>query len=134
MDAQAPKASTILVRRMKQGMAEFFRYNLKTQMREGLKQYATARFNAGPCSYGYAEDRTPHPNPVKASMGATRARLILRNPSTPGGWSSAAPGTPTTAAAPGERKPRPCPASTGPGPPTGTSTRTYEPGGCRYSV
>jgi hypothetical protein len=24
----------------------------------------------------YAEDRTPHPNPMKASMGATRARFV----------------------------------------------------------
>jgi DNA invertase Pin-like site-specific DNA recombinase len=76
IDAEAPEASTILVRRMKQGMAEFFRYNLKTQMWEGLKQYAIAGYNTGYCPYGYAEDRTPHPNPMKASMGATRARLI----------------------------------------------------------
>ena len=48
IDAQAPEAFTILVRRMKQGMAEFFRYNLKAQMWEGLKQYAIAGFNAGP--------------------------------------------------------------------------------------
>jgi DNA invertase Pin-like site-specific DNA recombinase len=76
IDAQAPEASTILVRRMKQGMAEFFRYNLKAQMWEGLKQYAIAGFNAGPIPYGYAADRSVHPNPMKASMGATRARLV----------------------------------------------------------
>ncbi len=76
MDAQAPEAATILVRRMKQGMAEFFRYNLKAQMWEGLKQYTIAGYNTGPCPYGYAEDRTVHPNPMKASMGATRARLV----------------------------------------------------------
>jgi site-specific DNA recombinase len=76
IDAAAPEASTILVRRMKQGMAEYFRYNLKAQMWEGLKQYAISGHNTGPAPYGYAEDRTPHPNPMKAQMGATRARLI----------------------------------------------------------
>ena len=32
--------------------------------------------NTGLCPYGYAEDRTPHPNPMKQPMGATRARLV----------------------------------------------------------
>ena len=76
IDTAAPEASTILVRRMKQGMAEYFRYNLKAQMWEGLKQYAISGHNTGPCPYGYAEERTTHPNPMKASMGATRARLV----------------------------------------------------------
>jgi site-specific DNA recombinase len=76
IDAQAPEAATILVRRVKQGMAEFYRYNLKAQMWEGLRQYVIAGYNTGPAPYGYAEDRTIHPNPIKASMGATRARLV----------------------------------------------------------
>jgi hypothetical protein len=42
-----------------------------------LQQYVIAGFNTGQCPYGYAEDRTVHPNPMKASMGATRARLII---------------------------------------------------------
>jgi hypothetical protein len=81
IDMQAPQASTILMRRMHQAEAEYFRYNLKTNMWEGLKQYAIGGHNTGPCPYGYAEERTTHTNPMKASMGATRARLI-RNPET----------------------------------------------------
>ncbi len=76
IDAQAPQASTMLVRRMRMAESEYFRYNLKTMMWEGLKQYAISGHNTGPCPYGYTEDRAPHPNPMKASMGATRARLI----------------------------------------------------------
>jgi hypothetical protein len=76
IDAAAPDAAVRLVRRVKQGIAEYFRYNLKTQMWEGLKEYAISGHNTGLCPYGYAEDRTPHPNPMKASMGATRARLV----------------------------------------------------------
>ena len=77
IDTQAPDASIILVRRTKQGIAEYFKYNLKAQMWEGLKQYAISGHNTGRCPYGYAEDRTPHPNPMKQSMGATRARLVI---------------------------------------------------------
>ncbi|HEV3379986.1 MAG TPA: recombinase family protein [Trebonia sp.] len=76
IDLQAPQSSTILMRRMHMAEAEYFRYNLKTSMWEGLRQYAIGGHNTGPCPYGYAEERTPHPNPMKASMGATRARLI----------------------------------------------------------
>jgi site-specific DNA recombinase len=76
IDTAAPEASTILVRRVKQGMAEYFRYNVKAQLWEGLKQYAAAGYNTGPCPYGYAEERTAHPNPMKRNMGATRARLV----------------------------------------------------------
>jgi hypothetical protein len=76
IDVQAPQASTMLVRRMRMAESEYFRYNLKTNMWEGLKQYAIGGHNTGPCPYGYAEERTPHPNPMKASMGATRARLV----------------------------------------------------------
>ena len=76
IDVQAPAASTMLVRRMRMAESEYFRYNLKTNMWEGLEQYAISGHNTGRCPYGYAEDRTPHPNPVKASMGATRARLV----------------------------------------------------------
>ena len=76
IDTAAPEASTILVRRVKQGMAEYFRYNVKAQLWEGLKQYVAAGYNTGICPYGYLEERTPHPNPMKRNMGATRARLI----------------------------------------------------------
>ena len=76
IDADASHGSTLLVRRTKQGVAEYFRYNLKTQMWEGLRQYVIGGFNTGQTPYGYLADRTIHPNPMKASMGATRARLV----------------------------------------------------------
>jgi len=76
IDVQAPAASTMLVRRMRMAESEYFRYNLKTNMWEGLQQYAISGHNTGKCPYGYAEERIPHPNPIKASMGAARARLV----------------------------------------------------------
>ena len=76
IDVQAAEGSTILVRRMKQGVAEYFRYQLKAQMWEGLRQYVIGGWNTGPAPYGYLTERSTHPNPIKASMGATRARLV----------------------------------------------------------
>ena len=75
IDVQAAEGSTILVRRMKQGVAEYFRYQLKAQMWEGLRQYVIGGWNTGKAPYGYQPERSIHPNPIKASMGATRARL-----------------------------------------------------------
>ena len=34
-------------------------------------------WNIGPAPYGYAADRIPHPNPMKAAQGRTRARLVI---------------------------------------------------------
>ena len=61
---------------MKQGVAEYFRYQLKAQMWEGLRQYVIGGWNTGPAPYGYQAERSTHPNPIKASMGATCARLV----------------------------------------------------------
>ena len=76
IDVQAADGSTILVRRMKQGVAEYFKYQLKAQMWEGLRQYVIGGWNTGPAPYGYQPERSTHPNPIKANMGATRARLV----------------------------------------------------------
>jgi site-specific DNA recombinase len=70
IDVQAPEASTILVRRMKQGMAEYFRYNIKAQLWEGLKQYAIAGFNTGPCPYGYTRRPVRPPQPDESGHGS----------------------------------------------------------------
>ena len=69
IDVQAAEGSTILVRRMKQGVAEYFRCQLKAQMWEGLRQYVLGGWNTGPAPYGYLPERSAHPNPIKANMG-----------------------------------------------------------------
>ena len=58
---QAAEGSTILVRRMKQGVAEYFRYQLKAQMWEGLRQYVIGGWNTGPAPYGYLPERSTTP-------------------------------------------------------------------------
>jgi site-specific DNA recombinase len=70
-------ATTVLVRRVKQGVAECFRLQLKEKTWKGLAEHALDGWNNGPAPYGYQADRVPHPVPVKASQGRTKTRLAL---------------------------------------------------------
>ena len=70
-------ATTVLVRRMKQGVAEWFRLQLKEKTWKGLVEHALDGWNIGPAPYGYLADRIPHPVPAKASQGRTKTRLAL---------------------------------------------------------
>ena len=70
-------ATTVLVRRVKQGVAEWFRLQLKEKTWKGLVEHALDGWNIGPAAYGYRPDRVPHPVPVKASQGRSKTRLAL---------------------------------------------------------
>jgi hypothetical protein len=69
---------------VKQGVAEWYRLQLKEKIRKGLQEHHLAGWNTGPVRYGYAADRHPHPNPMKAGMGLTRHKLAA-DPDT-AGW------------------------------------------------
>jgi len=71
------RPTTILVRRIKQGVAEWFRLQLKEKTWKGLKEHTTEGWNIGPVPYGYLPDRVPHPSPFKAAQGRTKTRLAL---------------------------------------------------------
>ena len=68
-------STTVLVRRMKQGVAEWFRLQLKENTWKGLVEHSLDGWNIGTAPYGYLADRIPHPVPVKASQGRTKTRL-----------------------------------------------------------
>ncbi len=68
-------ATTVLVRRVKQGVAEWFRLQLKEKTWKGLAEHALDGWNIGPAAYGFTAVRIPHPVPVKASQGRTKTRL-----------------------------------------------------------
>ncbi len=70
-------ATTVLVRRVKQGVAEWFRLQLKEKTWKGLAEHALDGWNIGSAPYGYLADRHPHPVPIKASQGRTKTRLAL---------------------------------------------------------
>ena len=76
-DIAGMNATTVLVRRVKQGVAEWYRIQLKEKVWKGLAEHSMDGWNIGPAPYGYAADRVPHPNPVKAAQGRTKTRLVI---------------------------------------------------------
>jgi hypothetical protein len=77
IDVQGMNATTLLVRRVKQGIAEWYRFQIKEKAWKGLREHAMDGWNIGPTPYGYAAERVPHPVPVKAAEGRTKTRLVL---------------------------------------------------------
>src|SRR5450755_2195299 len=76
-DITGVSLTTILVRRVKQGVAEWFRLQLKEKTWKGLKEHTAEGWNLGKVPYGYAAERVTHPNPSKAAQGLTKTRLAL---------------------------------------------------------
>jgi DNA invertase Pin-like site-specific DNA recombinase len=69
-------ATTILVRRVKQGVAEWYRLQLKGKVWDGLKEHSLDGWNLGKVPIGYLPEKHSHPNPVKAAEGRTKTRLV----------------------------------------------------------
>ncbi len=69
-------ATTVLVRRVKQGVAEWYRLQLKGKVWDGLREHSLAGWNLGKVPIGYLGEKHPHPNPIKAAEGRTKTRLI----------------------------------------------------------
>src|SRR5713101_1553380 len=77
INVEGMNATTILIRRVKQGIAEWYRFQLKEKAWRGFEQHTIDGYNIGGAPYGYQPERIPHPNPAKAAQGRTKARLIL---------------------------------------------------------
>ncbi|MBV9380271.1 MAG: recombinase family protein, partial [Streptosporangiaceae bacterium] len=74
---EGANATTVLVRRVKQGVAEWFRLQIKEKAWKGLQEHSLAGWNIGPAPYGYVCERVLHTVPSKASQGRTRSRLAI---------------------------------------------------------
>ena len=92
-DITGVSLTTILVRRVKQGVAEWFRLQLKEKTWKGLKEHTAQGWNLGKVPYGYVPERVTHPNrprPPRASPrpGSPWTRTGRRSwrRSTPGEW------------------------------------------------
>jgi DNA invertase Pin-like site-specific DNA recombinase len=70
-------ATTVLVRRVKQGVAEWLRLQIREKTWKGLVEHSLDGWNIGTPAYGYQADRVRHTVPVKASQGRTKTRLAL---------------------------------------------------------
>src|ERR1051326_8948402 len=77
INVEGMTATTILIRWVKQGIAEWYRFQLKEKAWRGFEQHTLDGYNIGGAPYGYAPDRIPHPNPAKAAQGRTKTRLLL---------------------------------------------------------
>jgi site-specific DNA recombinase len=76
-DIEGVNATTVLVRRVKQTVAEWYRIQLKEKVWKGLVEHSLDGWNIGSPPYGYAAERIPHPVPFKADQGRTKSRLTL---------------------------------------------------------
>ena len=77
INVEGMNATTILIRRVKQGIAEWYRFQLKEKAWRGFEQHTLDGYNIGGAPYGSPPERIPHPNPAKAAQGRTKTRLIL---------------------------------------------------------
>jgi site-specific DNA recombinase len=80
ISVEGMNASAILVRRVKQGVAEWFRFELKGKAWRGFEQHTIDGYNIGAPPHGYTGHRIPHPVPMKAAQGRTKTLLVLDPP------------------------------------------------------
>ena len=76
IDVAGANATTVLVRRVKQGVAEWFRLQIKEKAWKGLREHSLAGWNIGPAPYGYQAEKVTHPVPFKAAQARTKTRLL----------------------------------------------------------
>jgi site-specific DNA recombinase len=80
INVEGMNATTLLVRRVKQGVAEWLKYQIKEKAWRGFEQHTIDGYNMGAPPYGYTGKKIPHPNPMKAAQGRTKTLLVLDPP------------------------------------------------------
>lgn len=77
------RATTILTRRVKQSVAEWYVLEILEKSWDGLGEHSRQGWNVGVPPYGYAANKIPHPVPARRAEGRTKTRLVpdsLRGP------------------------------------------------------
>ena len=75
-DRRAHRATGILTRRIKQGVAEWYVLDMLEKSWAGFEEHTLQGFNIGSVPYGYQAQRIPHPVPARRAEGKTKTRLI----------------------------------------------------------
>jgi site-specific DNA recombinase len=70
------RATTILTRRMKQSVAEWYVLEILEKSWDGLSEHSRQGWNMGVPPYGYTGEKLPHPVPARRAQGATKSRLV----------------------------------------------------------
>ncbi|MGW0252170.1 recombinase family protein [Nocardia goodfellowii] len=71
------RATQILVRRVKQGVAEWFLRHTLEQSWEGFREHTKQGWNIGKPCHGYLNEKLPHPVAAKREEGRTKSRLVV---------------------------------------------------------
>lgn len=71
------KATALLMRRMKQIVAEYEVRNMLEQSWNGLVDHTLQGWNSGRPGYGFLGDKLPHPVPARRAEGDTKTRLVI---------------------------------------------------------
>jgi site-specific DNA recombinase len=70
-------ATTLLTRRVKQAISEWYVADLSEKSRKGMEENVRQGWHpGGPIPYGYIGEHHPHPNPNKAAAGITKTKLV----------------------------------------------------------
>ncbi len=70
------RATAILTRRVKQGIAEWYAVQMMEASWDGLRTHTQQGWNVGRPPYGYLAQKVPHPVPAKAADGKSKTRLV----------------------------------------------------------
>jgi site-specific DNA recombinase len=70
-----PRATQVLTRRLKQGVAEWYVIELLEKSWGGFQVHTEAGYNVGKPCYGYRVLKVPHPVPAKRAKGVKKTRL-----------------------------------------------------------
>jgi site-specific DNA recombinase len=71
------KASQILLRRTKQGVAEWYIVEMLEKSWDGFETHTTQGWNVGKPPYGYKAERHKHPAPAKRAEGKHKTKLKI---------------------------------------------------------
>ncbi|WP_203935325.1 recombinase family protein, partial [Virgisporangium ochraceum] len=70
------RATTILTRRVKQSVAEWYAIEALEKSWDGFKEHTRQGFNVGRPPYGYRAEHIPHPVPARRDQGKSKTRLL----------------------------------------------------------
>ena len=70
------RATTILTRRVKQGVAEWYVLETLEKAWDGFCEHTRQGWNVGSPPYGYQAEKIPHPVPARRAEGRTKTRLL----------------------------------------------------------
>lgn len=70
-------STTLLTRRVKQAIAEWYLTQLLEASHDGLVEHTRQGYNIGRPPHGYLAERIPHPVPAKRAEGKTKTRLVV---------------------------------------------------------